>query len=71
MIFILVYAAALRIVFLYETKRFAELVEEMAEAAPQDCISKARTFTMYVVSAALVIGALTWLPGLGELILQL
>jgi cation:H+ antiporter len=70
-IFILVYAAAIRIVFLYEKKRIAELVEEMAEAARQDHISKARAFTMYAVNAALVIGAATWLPSLGERIAEM
>jgi cation:H+ antiporter len=69
-IFILVYAAAIRIVFLYEKKRIAELVEERAEAARQERISKARAFTMYAVNAALVIGAATWLPSLGEQIAE-
>jgi cation:H+ antiporter len=70
-VFILVYAVAMRIVFLYEKKRIAALAEEMAEAAQADHISKARAFTMYAVNAALVIGAATFLPHLGEQIAEM
>jgi pyruvate dehydrogenase E2 component (dihydrolipoamide acetyltransferase) len=70
-IFILIYAAAMRTVFIYEKRRIAELAEEMAEAAQLDHISKARAFTMYAVNAALVIGAATWLPHLGERIAEM
>jgi cation:H+ antiporter len=70
-VFILVYAVAMRIVFLYERKRIAALAEEMAEAAQDNHISKARAFTMYGVNAALVIGAATWLPHLGERIAEM
>jgi cation:H+ antiporter len=70
-IFILIYAAAMRTVFVYEKRRIAALAEEMAEAAQLDHISKARAFTMYAVNAALVIGAATWLPHLGERIAEM
>jgi cation:H+ antiporter len=70
-IFILVYAASMRTVFVYEKRRIAQLMEEIAEVAQSDHISKARAFTMYGVNAALVIGAGTWLPHLGERIAEM
>jgi cation:H+ antiporter len=69
--FLTAYLLAIRIVFLYEKKRIAEIIEEMAEAVEHDHISKARAFTMYGLNALLVIGAATWLPHLGEEIAEI
>jgi cation:H+ antiporter len=65
-LFIAVYLVAMRVVFLYEKKRLAEMIEEIAEAVQHDHISQARAFALYGLNAVLVIGAATWLPRLGE-----
>ncbi len=67
----LIYLMAMRAVFLYEKKRIAELIQEMAEAARYDHITKARAYTMYGLNAALTIGAATYLPYLGEKIAEM
>ncbi len=69
--FLVAYLVAMRVVFLYEKKRIAEMLEEMAEAARHDHISKARAVVMYGLNALLVVGAATWLPHLGEEIAEM
>jgi cation:H+ antiporter len=70
-IFILFYLAAMRTVFLYEQKRIAKFIEEQAESAGYEQISKARAWAMYGLNAAVIVGAATWLPHLGDRIAEM
>jgi cation:H+ antiporter len=56
----------MRAIFSYEQKRIAELVEMIAEEMRYEKISKAKAYQMYILNAALTIGAATYLPFLGE-----
>ncbi len=62
----LVYAVAIRTVFLFEKKRIAEYVREMVEAARYETISLRTAYLNYAWNALLVIGAATYLPHLGD-----
>lgn len=71
LVFIGVYLIAIRTVFLYEKRRIAEFVREAAEELRYEQVSKARAYTMYALNAAVIIGAATYLPLLGERIAEL
>jgi cation:H+ antiporter len=64
--FAIIYLIAMRAIFSYEQKRIAELVEMIAEEMRYEKISKAKAYQMYILNAALTIGAATYLPFLGE-----
>ena len=70
LIFLLVYAIAIRIVFLFEKKRMAEYVHEMVEAARYERIPLKKAFLNYAWNAAMVIAAATYLPYLGDQIAE-
>ncbi len=63
---IAIYGLAMRVVFLYEKKRIAEVAEELALAVEGRDMSKARAFSLYGLNALFVIAAASWLPYLGE-----
>jgi cation:H+ antiporter len=64
--FFLIYAVAIRTVFLFEQRRVAELVHERVEAARYDSVSLRRAYGNYAINAALVIGAAVYLPHIGD-----
>lgn len=64
--FFLIYAVSMRTVFLFERRRIAELVHERVEAARYDAITLGKAYRNYAGNAALVIGAATYLPYLGD-----
>lgn len=69
--FLLIYLGAMRMVFLYEKRRLAETQQAVEEEMQYAHISKARAYALYALNAALVIGAATWLPHLGDEIAEL
>lgn len=71
LLFIVVYLLAMRMIFLYERKRIAEFVKEVAEEAHYEKISAAKAYGIYGLNAALLIGAATYLPYLGERIAEI
>lgn len=64
--FFLIYAVSMRTVFLFEKRRIAELVHERVEAARYVSVSLGKAYRNYAMNAALVIGAATYLPHLGD-----
>jgi cation:H+ antiporter len=60
------YLLATRLIFLYERRRIAEFVREVAEEARYEHISKRRAYGMYTLYAALIVAAAGYLPHLGE-----
>lgn len=63
-VIIALYLVSMRVVFLYERKQMAAYVEEAAEQYPHLTLRQA--VTRFSLAAALVIGAGTWLPFVGE-----
>jgi cation:H+ antiporter len=61
-----IYFLAMRMVFVYERRRIAEFVKEMAEEVEYREISKSRAYTMFAVNAVFIIAAAIYLPHLGE-----
>ncbi|MGB7946677.1 MAG: sodium:calcium antiporter [Candidatus Binatia bacterium] len=61
-----IYFLAMRMVFVYERRRIAEFVKEMAEEVEYSEISKSRAYTMFAVNAVFIIAAAIYLPHLGE-----
>ncbi|HEX5081390.1 MAG TPA: sodium:calcium antiporter [Blastocatellia bacterium] len=70
-VFLLIYLGAMRMVFRYEKRRLAETPQAAEEEIRYEHIAKARAFAMYALNAALVIGAATWLPHLGDEIAEM
>lgn len=68
--FIAVYLVAMRTIFLYEQKRIAEFVREVAEEARYREISKGKAYGIYALNAALLVATATYLPYLGERIAE-
>jgi len=68
--FLLVYAIAMRMIFLFEKRRIAEFVEYKAEIARYDKISLKQAYVTYAWNALLVVGAATYLPHLGDQIAE-
>jgi cation:H+ antiporter len=66
LLFIGIYFVAMRMVFVYEKRRIAEFVKEMAEEVQYRDISKSRAYAMFGVNALLIIAAAIYLPHLGE-----
>ncbi len=66
LVFLLVYALAMHMVFLFEKRRIAELVHERVEAARYEKVSLKEAVIYYALNAALVIGAAAYLPHLAD-----
>lgn len=66
LIFITVYLAAIRIIFLYERIRIAKFIKEISEELLYENISKKSAYKMYALNAIIVIGAASYLPHVGE-----
>lgn len=66
LVFLLIYLVAMRTLFLYEKKRRAEFIEEAAELAGYEHISKTRAYAMYALNALVIVAAATYLPYLGD-----
>jgi cation:H+ antiporter len=64
--FLLIYGIAMRMVFLFERKRVAELIHESAEAARYEKVALNKALIYYAVNAALVIAAAAYLPHLAD-----
>ena len=64
--FIGIYLLAMRTVFVYEKKRIAAFVKEMAEEVQYRHISKSKAYAVFGVNALLIIAAAIYLPSLGE-----
>ena len=64
------YVAGMRTIFSYEKRQIAERVKGLAEEDQYTHISKTKAFTMCGINAALIIGAATYLPHVGESIAQ-
>jgi cation:H+ antiporter len=64
--FIGIYLLAMRMVFVYEKRRIAEFVKDMAEEVQYRHISKSRAYAMFGINALLIIAAAIYLPHLGE-----
>ena len=69
-VFLITYAIAIRMVFLFEKKRIAELVHELVEAARYEKVTLKRALMYYAANAVLVISAATYLPHLADEIAQ-
>jgi cation:H+ antiporter len=64
--FIGIYLVAMRTVFVYEKRRIAAFVKEMAEEVHYRHISKSTAYRVFGVNALLIIAAAIYLPYLGE-----
>jgi cation:H+ antiporter len=60
------YLVAMRMVFIYEKRRIADFVKEMAEEVQYRHVSKSRAYTAFAANAALIISAAIYLPRIGE-----
>ncbi|MDA8100893.1 MAG: hypothetical protein M0042_14850 [Nitrospiraceae bacterium] len=63
---IVIYGIGMRSVFLFNKKKIATFVGEIAEAARYDHLSVRETATKYALNAAVVVFAALWLPFLGD-----
>lgn len=70
LLFLLIYMVAMRVVFLFERRRIAELAHEMVESARYDGITLRAAVRKYALNAVLVIAAAAYLPSLGERIAE-
>jgi cation:H+ antiporter len=70
-IFLATYLIAARTIYSYERRRIAEFIEEQAESAGYQEVSRKRAYIMYAVNAVLVMAAATYLPRLGDQIAQM
>jgi cation:H+ antiporter len=64
--FIVTYVIAMRMVFLFEKKRIAQLIRETAEASRYEKITLKQALIYYAGNALLVIAAATYLPHLAD-----
>lgn len=64
------YMVAMRVLFLYEQRRAAEHLEEVAERAAPAGLTGRQLLARYSLNAALVVAAAVWLPSLGEKIVE-
>ena len=63
---VVIYAIGIRSVFLYDKKKIAAFVGEIAEAARYDHLSTQSAVIKYSLNALVIIGAAMWLPFLGD-----
>lgn len=66
----LLYAVAMRMIFLFEKKRITEFVQQKVEIAHYGKISLKQAYLRYAWNAVLVVGAATYLPHLGDQIAE-
>lgn len=66
----LLYAVAMRMIFLFEKKRITEFVQQKVEIARYGQISLKQAYLRYAWNAVLVVGAATYLPRLGDQIAE-
>ena len=64
--FIGIYLVAMRTVFVYEKRRIAAFVRDMAEEVQYRHISKSKAYALFGVNTLFIIGAAIYLPYLGE-----
>ena len=64
--FIGIYLVAMRAVFVYEKRRIAAFVRDMAEEVQYRHISKSKAYALFGVNTLFIIGAAIYLPYLGE-----
>ena len=62
----LIYAIGIRGIFLFEKKKIAAFVGEVAQAAQYQHISTGDAVIKYILNAVFIIGAATWLPFIGD-----
>ncbi|MEK6539180.1 MAG: sodium:calcium antiporter [Deltaproteobacteria bacterium] len=62
----LIYAIGIRGIFLFEKKKIAAFVGEVAQAAQYQHISTGNAVIKYILNAVFIIGAATWLPFIGD-----
>jgi cation:H+ antiporter len=60
------YVVAMRVVFLYNKRRIAAVVREMAEELRYRDVTATRAYALYVVNAVVIVLAAAYLPHLGE-----
>lgn len=65
-ILLIVYMAAMRIVFLYERNRISAFLSDVAEGLQYGHLSKSTTYVWFGVHAAAIVAAATYLPHLGD-----
>ncbi len=70
-VFIALYLAAMRVIFLYERRRFAEVVKKVAVELRYEDVPAARAYVMYAVNAVVIVVAASFLPGLGVRIAEI
>jgi cation:H+ antiporter len=66
LILMMVYLLAMRMIFVYERRRIAEFVKDMAEEVEYRDVSKARAYGLFAVNAFFIMAAAIYLPALGE-----
>jgi cation:H+ antiporter len=70
-VFIALYLVAMRVIFLYERRRFAEVVKKVAAELRYEDGPAARAYVMYAVNAVVIVAAASFLPGLGARIAEI
>ncbi len=65
-VLILVYGIGIRSVFLFEKKKIAKFVDKMARAVHYEDITMRDAALKYVLNAAAIVGAATWLPFISD-----
>jgi cation:H+ antiporter len=65
-LFIGIYLIAMRMVFVYEKRRIAEFVKEMAEEVGYREVSNSRAYALFGFNALLIVAAAIYLPHIGE-----
>lgn len=70
LVFITIYVAAMRTVYLFERRRSAEPVHERVEAEKYGSMPLRKAYRNYVINAAFVIAAAVYLPHVGDRIAE-
>jgi cation:H+ antiporter len=65
-LFIGIYLIAMRMVFVYEKRRIAEFVKEMAKEVQYREVSNSRAYALFGFNALLIVAAAIYLPHIGE-----
>ena len=63
---IIIYMIGIRSLFLFEKKKIAGFVSEIAEVLQYDHISAKEAIIKYSLNASAIVGAATWLPFIGD-----
>ncbi|MGE5892636.1 MAG: sodium:calcium antiporter [bacterium] len=70
-VFVILYFAAMRLIYMYEKRRISAFLKEMAIELKYSHISTARAVTAYAVNAGIVIAAALFLPAIGGKIAEM